>query len=251
MQRSEIVKPLLLYPLFLLAAAQTNGQTRRITYQWLNLPCAENLNCATGCSACNEPSEEDLVVFGTNAALIGVDACPHPVESGDNALALSGWSTSPDDAHRIIISGIAQVPVRIDSIIIVHRREVDGPARLSIGVKDLGDGEGMETDVATSETFDTSVLTGCGEVEKPSGSAFGTFQVQLKAYLGNGGNWVLDEVRIVVTMLEEEISTGMDHIDQQPRTSGVTTTVDLLGRSRPTRIGSDILHLRGSTVIIR
>jgi hypothetical protein len=244
----SIQKHILFYMLFLLAATEGKGQTRSITYQWLNLPCAENINCATGCSACNEPSEEDLVVFGTNAALIGVDACPHPVESGDNALALSGWSTSPEDAHRIIISGIAQVPVRIDSIIIVHRRDVDGPARLSISVKDLGDGEGMETDVATSETFDTSVLTECGEVEKPSGSAFGTFQVQLKAYLGNGGDWVLDEVRIVVTVIEG-ISTGITAVSSTPSTNA-ERRIDLLGRATNAS-AADLRFRTGNTIIVQ
>lgn len=244
----SLLNHIVMYALFLLAT-QGKGQTRSITYRWLNLPCAENINCATGCSACNEPMEDDMIVFGTNAALIGVEACPHLVATGDNALSLSGWSTTPDEAHRILLSGIAQVPVRIDSVIIVHRSELEGPTRLSVSVKDMGDGEGLDADLPTDAIFTTTVLTNCGDVEKPVGSAFSTFQLQLQAYLGNGGDWILDEVRIVVTALEDELTTGLAEIKPAGSGPASATATDLLGRIAD--LNSTGMRFRnGRTIII-
>lgn len=251
MKRTELLKLFLLYLLFLLAAAQGRGQTRSITYQWLNLPCAENINCATGCSACNEPAEEDMVVFGTNAALIGVQACPHPVVTGDNALSLSGWSITPDDEHRILISGIAQVPVRIDSVIVTHRSEVNGPTRMTVNVLDQSDSEGMVADVVTSGSFTTTVLTEGLEVNKPMGSSYATFQLQLQAYLGNGGDWILDEVRIVVSPLDEVVTTAITDLAAAQPGTNPSMTVDLLGRERPSNFASGLQYRITNTLIIQ
>lgn len=248
--RRSFLKYFLFYALFLLAAAQGRGQTRSITYQWLNLPCAENINCATGCSACNEPVEEDMVVFGTAPALVGVTACPHPVVTGDNALFLSGWSTAPDDAHRILISGIAQVPVHIDSLIITHRSDVNGPTRVFMSIKDLSDGEGLEADVSTDESFTTTVLTDCGDVNKPVGSSFATFQLQLQAYLGGGGDWILDEVRIVVSPLEELLTTATTELVRPVSIARQSMTIDILGRERQSRLASGLHYRTTNTIII-
>ena len=247
--RTAILKTILLHLLFLIAAAQGRGQSRSITYKWLNEACGQVINCEGGCTACNEPAENDPIVFGTNAALIGVDACPHPVLVGDNALLLSGWSTAPDDAHRLLISGIAQVPVRIDSVIIVHRRATDGPARLAAQVQDLHDGSGVALDVTAGDEFQDLVITDAGVVEKPAGSAYGTFQLQLQAHGGGAGPWILDEVRIVLTEVEPTITTAVTELTRVASPAGSATPVDLLGRElRPSVPGG--MSVRAGSIIV-
>ena len=240
--------PLVLLPIFLLCAAQGNGQTRTISYQWLNQPCAEIINCEGGCSACNLPAPGDQVVFGTNAAMIGVEACPFPVSVGDNALWLSGWSAAPGYEHRIVISGIAQVSLRIDSVIIVHRREANGPARLLARVHDQGDGSGGMKDVSTTESFEATVITDAGVVEKSDASGLASFHLQLQAYDGSDGAWVLDEVRIVATVIED-ISTAIISLEGPP-TMRASSTIDLLGRAAHATKG-DLRFRAGDTMIVQ
>ena len=240
---------LVLLPVLLPGATQLQGQSRVIIYQWLNTPCSENLNCEGGCSACNEPAGEDLVVFGTNAAFIGVHPCPHPIASGDNALALTGWGTVADDAHRILIGGIAQVPIRIDSVVVVHRREENGPTHVSIQLKDLIDGSGVASEAVATSYFTTTELMQCGTVEKPEGMAFGSFQLQLQAFGGSGGEWVLDEVRIVATPLSDGITTGLVEHGTSNGTNRTHPVTDLLGRN--VRLPSEgPLFRKGSTIIV-
>jgi hypothetical protein len=238
---------ILVITFFILGAAQGQGQAHSITYRWLNQPCAELINCAIGCTACNVP-EDDTIVFGSNAAFIGVDACPHPTQVGDNALWLTGWCAAPDSTRRILISGIAQVPVRIDSVIIVHRSEVDGPTRVVFSIKDLADGGGEIKDVPTSSAYEHTTLTNGGDVAVPAGAAYGTFQLQLQAYGGNGGAWVLEEVRIVTTPADGLV-TGITSIDPT-MTLPTANTVDLLGRDAgPVRMDG-MAFRAGRTVIV-
>ena len=240
---------LVLLPVLLPSATQLQGQSRAIIYQWLNTPCGENLNCEGGCSACNEPAGDDLVVFGTNAAFIGVSACPHPIASGDNALALTGWGAVADDAHRILISGIAQVPIRIDSVVVVHRREENGPTHVAIQLKDLNDGGGAVTEAVATSYFSATELMQCGTVEKPEGMGFGSFQLQLQAFGGSGGDWVLDEVRIVATPLSDGITTGLVDRYAPSGTNTTTAVTDLMGRNA--RISSEgPLFMKGTTIVV-
>ncbi len=240
---------LLLIP-FVLVADPCIGQQRSIEFKWLNQPCGEMINCADGCSACNEPEGGDMVVLGTNPALVGVSACPHPVRSGDNALLLSGWTTVPDDARRILISGIAQVPVRIDSVIVVHGSGPNGPTGLLVGLRDLNDGEGHSIDVAIGRSIMSTEMTGCGVIEKPASMAYGSFQLQLQAYGGGGGDWVLDEVRIVVTELEEQLTTGLLPGSMAVLNNAATNKIDLLGRTLSMGNETGMLMQRGRTVIV-
>jgi hypothetical protein len=245
----DLLLKLVLLPVVLQGVTQLHGQSRTVVYQWLNTPCSENLNCEGGCSACNEPAGEDLVVFGTNAAFIGVHPCPHPIASGDNALALSGWGAVADDAHRILISGIAQVPIRIDSVVVVHRREENGPTHVAIQLKDLNDGSGVASEAVASPYFATTELMQCGTVEKPEGMGFGSFQLQLQAFGGSGGDWVLDEVRIVTTPLVDGITTGLVHHGAASVTNTAPAVTDLLGRNVRLPLEGPVFR-KGSTIIV-
>lgn len=219
--------PLVLLPIFLLCAAPGNGQTRTISYQWLNQPCAEIINCEGGCSACNLP-EADQVVFGTNAALIGLDACPHPFAVGDNALLLSGWTDAPSDDRRVLVSIIAQTAVLIDSVIVLHRRVADGPSLLRVSIIDQSGASNVVSDGMVPSDFHPTAIAECGVALKDPGMAFASFQVQLQAYSGTG-EWYLDELRIVVSELHGDITTGIEEFNRE-RDLVASDAVDLLGR---------------------
>lgn len=244
-----LLKNVILVTLFLLAAAQGKGQSRTITYQWLNEPCEENIHCNTGCSACNQPEGTDMVVLGTNAAMIGVSACPHPVVVGDNALAISGWSAQADTDHRVLMSGLALVDVHIDSVVIRHRSEANGPARVVVRVQDLGDGGGAVHDAPVDTEWRTTVLTNCGVVQKPTSDGQAAFQLQLQAYGGDGGDWLLDEVRIVVSPVVD-LSTSIGVVTQQQEALNRVGTTDLLGRTT-SNVGAGLRFRNGNTIILQ
>lgn len=255
MTRQTLRHALLFLASMLLIAGAGIAQTRTITYRWLNQPCAEMINCEGGCSACNLPEEQDAVVIGTNAALIGtnaaligVEACPFPESTGDNALWLTGWSTVPNDAHRIVINGIALVPVVIDSVIIVHRAAADGPARFAARFLDPFGTMAVELDQTTSAERSESVLKDCGALARPDGAPYSTFQLQLQAYQGTGA-WILDEVRVVVSEREQDITTGVVAVRGNGLHAEPTPAVDVLGRTLGMQPGSG-LRIGGRSVLV-
>lgn len=225
----HLLKLLFLPCSVLLSTAQGKGQTRTITFNWPNDPCQQNINCPGGCSACNEAQGADDAVMAASPVFIGLDICPHPVAVGDNALSTSGWGLACDDAHRMIISGLVGCDVRIDSVIIRHRSSESGPVRLVTRVQDLGDGGGAVEDEQVPAEFGTMVLTQAGVVQVPPGAAFSSYQIQLQAYGSTGGEWVVDEVRIVVTLLNPGPVTGVTELAPNTITSS-EAAFDPLGR---------------------
>ncbi len=198
-----------------------------VEYQWLNQPCASILNCDTGCSACNLPVSASMQFFGNDVGWLGIDVCPHPIITGDNALMTYGWPTIPDEDHAAIITGIAFTPTRIDSVIIRHRAGVDGPQRLRVR---FGVNESMPTtgiaDVVISDQFTRTTLLDLGEVTHPETMVYGFFSIVLQPYEGSGGSWDLDDLRIVGTPMS---ATGIH--DPLPATSSTALPrFDALGR---------------------
>lgn len=187
------------------------GRAQVVEYQWLNQPCASVLNCDTGCSACNLPAAGNMQFFGNDVGWLGIDVCPHPIITGDNALMTYGWPAIPDEEHAAILTGIAFTPTRIDSVIIRHRAGSDGPQRLRVR---FGVNESMPTnevaDVSISEQFTATTLLNIGEVTHPETMVYGFFSILLQPYQGSGGSWDLDDVRIVGTPMT---TTGIhDHV---------------------------------------
>lgn len=211
-----------------LLATAANAQT--LTYAWPALgmdPCAEWLNCASGCSACNSPASSSAALIGTAAAFIGLDACAHPVVPGDNAVHTYGWGLVPGE-QRIIFSLIGLVPLRIDSILIRHGSAPGGPDRLLIEYVRLGpEQEGAQLDVPVQATFGESVFTDAGLLKAEGNQPFGSGQLILKAYGGGAGPWLLDEVRIATS---PEISTGIGLLDGALRPVSGPAAFDALGR---------------------
>lgn len=205
-----------------------NAQT--LIYAWPALgmdPCAEWLNCASGCSACNSPASSSAALIGTAAAFIGLDACAHPVVPGDNAVHTSGWGPVPAE-QRIIISLIGLVPLRIDSIIVRHGSAPGGPDRLLIEYVRLGpEQESTLLDVPVQLTFEQTVFTDAGLLKAEGDQPFGSGQLILKAYGGDARPWLLDEVRIVTS---PEISTGIGVPDGVLAPARGFDAFDALGR---------------------
>lgn len=200
---------LLLFVLPLIPRAQT------LDYQWLNLPCASMINCNTGCSACNVAAGGNAIVMGNALAWTGVDICPEPVTTADNALFTYGWPNIPDAGHVLILSGIAIEPIRIDSLVIEHRAASNGPQRLQVryGVNEPLPAS-VIADVPTTEGFATTVLTGLGEVAAGPGQIFGMFQLVLQPYAGQSdGSWDLDAIRIVTSPASSASATSIAEVN--------------------------------------
>ncbi|HMN07020.1 MAG TPA: hypothetical protein PKD45_14995, partial [Flavobacteriales bacterium] len=77
------------------------AQRQSITWDWGNVVCADMLNCNTGCSACNQPGQFASDFYGVGAAWIGVNTCPYPTVSGDNAVHTDGWGIGPELRKRL------------------------------------------------------------------------------------------------------------------------------------------------------
>jgi hypothetical protein len=169
-----------------------------IEFTWPNQPCATVLNCDTGCTACNLPGVQGTTFMGNNAGFLGVDVCPHPVATADNALLTYGWPVNPDDAYAVLITGLAFTPTRIDSIVIRHRSGPDGPQRLQVR---FGINQNMPAavlaDVPVLDAFGSSALAALGVVAPEPTMVYGYFSLLLQPYDGAGGSWDLDAVRIV------------------------------------------------------
>ena len=214
-------------------AWSVQAQTYTVAYEWLNVPCATNINCNEGCSACALPTNSSPAFFGTNMAWIGLSVCPMPVSTGNNALYSGPWPTFPVPSHFGMVSALATVPVQVDSIVIRHRREAAGPQRMKILYTNNVNEPAVEiADVEVGVEFGETVLTDLGCLAMPEGAAFGTLQLRVQPYQGESGNWHLDAIRIVATPCSQ-ITTGIGHPGdpRDPRVpEGVNTYIDVLGR---------------------
>ncbi len=115
--------------------ASASAQSRSLTWEWGNAPCGDMLNCETGCSACNLPSEEDAYFFGTGATWIGVRPCPNPIVTWDNAVFTESWEMTPVAEKMVIISGMTLTSMELDSVVIQHRSFAGGPTMLRVSLK--------------------------------------------------------------------------------------------------------------------
>ncbi len=211
--------------LFLLLLWPAGLSAQTLEHRWMNQPCAQVLNCDSGCTACNLPEGGGAVLIGTNMGVVGVDVCPHPVTVADNAVFTYGWPSFPDASHALLLSGLTLQPLQLDSIVIRHRHGPDGTERLRIGLSINNAPAVQIADVNVSDVFGTTVLTDLGVVAATEAMAAGMYQLVLQPYQGQGGSWDLDEVRIVASPAS---TTGIGELEaartaQAPR-------YDVLGR---------------------
>ncbi len=224
------LKHLICAAMVMASASMALAQNQTIVYEWLNHPCSTNINCNEGCSACALPENSTSLFFGTNSIWVGVPICPLPVSVGNNALYSNAWPTFPSPNHYGLLSALAQIPMQVDSIIIRHRREVAGPQRLKVGYTKSASEPLIEVaDVQVGVEFEHTVITNLGCLDMPPGASFGTMQLRVQAYQGNGGNWHLDAIRIVGSPCSA-ISTGIGHPGERTREEGTHTYFDVLGR---------------------
>ena len=220
---------LLAITVLIVAMASTNAQSFTLDYLWLNNPCANNLNCSTGCSACDMPQNDSPSFFGTNMIWIGTDApCPHPVISGDNAIYIGGWPVFALADHYGQVSTLSSGDMNIDSVIIVHRKSPDGPQRLKVKYSRTPAAPLEEAaDVEITSNWSRTVILNLGCVAVEPNAMYGAFQLMVQPYQGGLEPWQVDEVRIVASPCNGSI-TGIEEHQRVLNTSGVY--YDVLGR---------------------
>lgn len=229
----------------LLVPLATAAQT--VELDWPNLPCTTLLHCDSGCTACNMAESTSPGFIGTNLGHVGVDICPLPIGGGDNMLATYGWSAIPDDDHRVFVSFIAFEAMHIDSLIIRHRADGDGPERVQVRSVLNGTQPALIGDVATPVNLSNTVFTDLGCVAAGSGMVYGLFEITLQAYQGNGGAWDIDAIRIVGTPCA---ATGIAELAPPagPRSDG--TGFDVLGRMPGARPAAGAYIGTGKRVVV-
>lgn len=211
------------------------AQNKALTWSWGNAPCGDMLNCETGCSACNLPSEQDASFFGTGATWIGVRPCPYPIASGDNAVFTESWEMIPVPEKMVIISGISLTSMELDSVVIHHRSFAGGPTMLRISLKrDLNGTAAVVYEGPITDAMSALSLRDLGCAEVASGMALGGFQLILQPFGSTDGSWLLDEVRVVAKPCSADFATGIPgQPDVYRSTAKQGQLFDLLGRPVP------------------
>ncbi|MCC6840139.1 MAG: hypothetical protein IT230_08275 [Flavobacteriales bacterium] len=231
----------------LVAVVGTQAQQRTLTWNWANTICGEMLSCNTGCSACNQPLNPLPDFYGTNAAWIGISTCPEPTVTGDNAVFSEGWTTGPDPLKKVLISGMATGPMWLDSIIIRHRSDANGPTWLRVSLKlDLSATAVPVYEGPIDAGLSTLKLADLGAMDIPEGYTAAGFQLQLQAFGSEQGAWVLDEVRAVGSMA---ITTGTAELTGRPADIAAPM-YDLLGRPVHHQQGLGISHTGKRVVVV-
>lgn len=234
---------------FLLAALlipyATVAQT--VELEWPNLPCTTLLHCDSGCTACNMAESTSPGFIGTNLGHVGVDICPLPIGGGDNMLATYGWSAIPDDDHRVFVSFIAFEAMHIDSLIIRHRADGDGPGRVQVRSVVNGTQPALIGDVATPANLSNTVFTDLGCVAAGSGMVYGLLEITLQSYQGSGGAWDIDAIRIVGTPCA---ATGIADLAPPAGPRSDRTGFDVLGRMPGARPAAGAYIGTGKRVVV-
>ncbi|MCI1751921.1 MAG: hypothetical protein LKM36_03350 [Flavobacteriales bacterium] len=214
----------------LIGLSGTMAQEQSLSWNWANVICGDMLNCVTGCSACNQPSTFADNFYGTGAAWIGLNTCPHPTVTGDNSVYSDGWAPAPDPLKVVMLSGMVTGPMALDSIVIRHKSVNQGPTWLRVSLKrNLTEDATMVYEGPIPTDFNNLVLTDMGCMEIPQGASSGGFQLQFQAYGSDAGEWVLDAVRVVAAPCEPDFSTGITTVSGKPA-GQPAPMFDVLGR---------------------
>ncbi|MBL7957182.1 MAG: hypothetical protein JNM49_04415 [Flavobacteriales bacterium] len=205
------------------------AQPLRIEYRWLNFPCSEILNCDAGCSACNMPEATGGTLIGTNAAWLGVQTCPLPVTTADNAVYTAGWTAEPTPDKSVVFNALATSAVRLDSIRFRHKIYQDGPQRVKVlFTNNLALPLQEIADVEVPDAWTNITLNDLGPIVAPEGNPFAAFQIRFQPYQNNTGGWALDELVISASPLNEAQTGISEAWLQAPATKG--PTYDIMGR---------------------
>lgn len=230
--------------------AGVQAQQQALTWNWANIACSNMLNCSDGCSSCNLPSPFSNNFYGTNAAWVGINTCPQPVVTGDNAVFSEGWSAAPDASKLMMVSGVVPSAMTLDSIIIRHRTDDQGPTWLRIFLKlDLTQPSVKVYEGPVTPEFSTLTLADLGVMNIPEGNTAGGFQLQFQAYGSDGGAWVLDEVRVVASPCTPSLVTGLTELSGR-RAGNAGPMVDVLGRPADSQTMLSISHDGKRRVVI-
>ncbi len=208
-----------------------HGSSQTIMYQWMNMGCENTMSCDNSCTACNLPENESSIFFGTNMIWVNTSVCPYPTAVNDLSVFSMDWPTFPEENTYGLLSGIASVPMSVDSIILRHARTSYGPERLKVSyTSDPAQPFTEVSDTYVDWNFQTTVITDLGCLEIPSGAPYAFFQLKVQAYEASGeGAWVLDEIKIVGTPCADLI-TGIPVREFEQDTQD-KPYIDVLGRA--------------------
>lgn len=209
-----------------LSGTMVMGQT--LSYDWLNLPCTDVLHCSNGCSACNLPGDVPTNFFGLSVQWVGMDVCPHPITTADNAVYTTEWPIALDPSVYVGLSAATIEDVKVDSIIIRHRRSADGPQRLRVQFSN--DAMQVPTvlgDEAVTQAYEETIFTDLGCLASTAGVDHRGFILRMQAYQGGEGNWQIDALRIVTSPCQMQVGIA-ENFQRKLEESG--TYVDVLGR---------------------
>ncbi|HQW05103.1 MAG: hypothetical protein IPH05_04420 [Flavobacteriales bacterium] len=200
-----------------------------LSYDWLNFPCGDNLNCNTGCSACNLPAGQPANFFGTNVLWYGVAVCPHPLSTANNTVFTENWPIEPTPGIYVGLSTVTLEDVQVDSVIIRHRRSAAGPQRMRVQfTNDALQAPVTLGDVDVTSDYEETVFTDLGCLVAHQGSDYSGFQLRMQAYQGGDGSWQLDAMRIVTSPCST-VQVGIaENFQRNLQESGIY--VDVLGR---------------------
>lgn len=234
----------LLCSILLFSRVDLMAQRQSITWDWGNVVCSDMLNCNTGCSACNQPGQFASDFYGVGAAWIGVNTCPYPLGGANNAVHTDGWGLGAEPLKMVILGGLADRPMKLDSIIIRHQATEGGPTWLRVSVKrNLFETAEAVYDGPIGTEMGDLVLDDLGSLDVPDGGATAAgFQLRFQAYGSSTGEWILDAVRVSASPVQNDISMGIDVVDAKSPDAR-KPLYDLLGRpadsGRGVRIAPD------------
>lgn len=242
-------------PLFacMVLAQLTNAQTRSLTWRWMNTPCGNVLSCATGCSACNLPDEQDPVLIGTNVVWVGIAICPQPIGAGDNMVFTEGWDLAPREDRMIILAALHLDDLAFSRLTIVHQAWNAPSLRLEVAVCiGLDAPFTVVHDAPVTELVETLSLAELGCSLVPDGNAMGGFRIRLRAYGSTTGAWLIDELRVDTDPCSVGITTGVVSMDgRNPMFDRRTEPVDALGRRVAGRSAAGVYHNGVRKVVVR
>ncbi|HMN06419.1 MAG TPA: hypothetical protein PKD45_11890 [Flavobacteriales bacterium] len=116
----------------------------------------------------------------------------------------------------VMLVGVANNSMMLDSIIIRHRAEGANPMWLQVSLKrSLMEPASVVYDGPVDSEFKDLVLTDKGSLEIPDGASAAGFQLQFRAYGGGAGEWVLDAVRVSASPSMTDMTTGIAVVSEK------------------------------------
>jgi hypothetical protein len=175
--------------LLFLALLPIHGFAQTITYSWPDLDINPN----------SYPHCTDGSFIGRMAQWTGVEACVTK-DAGARNYTSYGWPARTGTA-QVRLACLAFKPLLLDSVVIIHRQDQDGPERIRISIVDGRNIRSVVADVEISQEYTALPLDISASIGPSADSEYEQVLILLEPYGGKGGAWDLRSVTIVATDL--------------------------------------------------